>query len=298
MRKPILVIIGLCCTLSSFAQSDHKTLIALGKWYRNFMFRNDPTKEEIRERETNVPDDLKFANEFIVQTCTKKNKLLTDQFLVRPTDKSLKQIYIIRAVDLNFRDSNMVDPQKLIDSLTAKEIPTYELLDNYYDMLFSGVGNKNQPFNLSKVDIKPGALNLKDDTEKAMLFLKCMHLCGTTIWGYMNIPKPANTKEAYAHIKKYPKFNGRPYYQYTDFYFTDFKMEIIKDKGPQSFKAYYLNKYYETLLYHLLSLNKEGASEKEKNDLLLGSILRERNLYQYTEYWETLESIFKTVKME
>ena len=261
------------------------------------MLRNEPTKEEIREIEANVPDDLKFANEFILQTCTKKNKLLTDQFLARPADEVLKQIFIIRAVCHNFRDANP-DPQKLIDSLIAKEIPTYELLDNYFDMLFLSVANKNKPFNLSKIDIKPGALNLKDDTEKAMLFLKCMDFCGTMIWGYMNVPKPANTKEAYAFIKKYPKFNGRPYYQYSDFYFTDFKMEIVKDKGPQSFKAYYLNKYYETLLSHLLSLNKEGASDKEKDDLLLGSILKERNLYQYTEYRETLESIFKAVKKE
>jgi len=165
-------------------------------------------------------------------------------------------------------------------------------------MLFSGVGNKNKPFNLSKVDIKPGTLNLKDDTEKGMLFLKCIHLCGTMIWGYMNIVKPPNTNEAYSYIKRYPKFNGRPYYQYTDFYFADFKMEIIKDKGPQSFKAYYLNKYYETLLSHLICLNKEGRSEKEKNDLLLGSILKEKNLYQFTEYKETLESIFQTGKQE
>jgi len=129
MRKPILIIIGLCCALSSFAQTDYKTLIGLGKWYKNFMFRNDPTKEEIREIETGVPDNLKFVNEFIVQTCITKNKLLTDQFLTRPTDEALKQIFIVRAVDLNFREPNPVDPQKLIDSLMAKEISGYELLD-------------------------------------------------------------------------------------------------------------------------------------------------------------------------
>ena len=39
---------------------------------------------------------------------------------------------------------------KLIDSLSNKDIPNNELVDNYYGMLFTAVGNKNQPFNLSK----------------------------------------------------------------------------------------------------------------------------------------------------
>jgi hypothetical protein len=73
-------------------------------------------------------------------------------------------------------------------------------------------------------------------------------------------------------------------------------MVIVKDHGKESYKGDYLNKYYETLLYHLLCLNKEGASQKEIDDLLLGSILRERSLYSYTEYKETLENLFQKVR--
>lgn len=73
-------------------------------------------------------------------------------------------------------------------------------------------------------------------------------------------------------------------------------MEIVKSNGVESYKSYYLNKYYETLLYHLLCLNVEGASQKEIDDLMLGSILKERSLYPYTKYKETLEGLFKEVK--
>ena len=73
-------------------------------------------------------------------------------------------------------------------------------------------------------------------------------------------------------------------------------MVVIESKGIQSYKEYYLDKYYETLLYHWVCLKKEGASEKEINDLLLGSILKERSLYPYTQYKETLEEIFKEVE--
>jgi len=120
-----------------------------------------------------------------------------------------------------------------------------------------------------------------------------MNFCGTSIWGYMNVVKPANTKEAYNYIKKFPKFNGLPYYQYNDFYFNDFEMVIVRSNGIQSYKSYFIDKYYETLLSHLICLNKEGASEKEKYDLLLGSILKDRSLYKYTKHKETLEMLFK-----
>jgi len=298
MDKLTLTLLGLCFTFLISGQTSNQKLIELGKVYKDFMFRNDPTKEDLKEIRSNVQDNLKIANDFVVQTITKGNKLLTGGYLSRPQDETLKQVYIIRAINLNLREENQVDNNQLIDSLTAKEISGYELIDNYYEMLFIAVANKSQPFNLSKIDIKLKDYNLKDETEKGILFLQCMRFCGSVIWGYMNVVKPPNTQNAYDYIKIFPKFNGRPYYQYTDFYFTDFEMNIIKDKGMQSYKSYYLNKYYETLLSHLLCLNKEGGSEKEKSDLLLGSILKERNLYKYTKYKETLEAIFKEQKQE
>jgi hypothetical protein len=299
MKKTILTLLAICLTFVTFGQvTESQKMIELGKNYKDFMFRNEPTKDILKDIKSDVPDNLKIATEFITQTITTKNKLLSHSFLSRPDDRVLKQIYIIRAINLNFREENQVDNNKLIDSLSSKNISTYELIDNYYGMVFTAVGNKNQPFNFSKIDFKMKDYNFKDDTEKGILFLRCMDYCGKTIWGYMNVVKPANTSKAYDNIKKFPKFNGQTYYKYTDFYFADFEMNIIQDKGIQSYKSYYLDKYYETLIYNLICQNKEGSSEKEKNDLLLGSILKERNLYKYTEYKETLESFFKEQKKE
>ena len=297
MKKLNLSFLSLWIFATSFGQTvTNQKLIELGKTYKDFMFRNEPTKKDLKDLKTGVVDNLKFANDFIVQTISTGNKLLTQNYLTRPDDQSLRLIYIIRAINLNLREENAIDNNNLIDSLTRKEIPSYELVDNYYGMLFTAVGNKNQPFDFSKVDLKLKDYSLKDDTEKGILFLRCLDYCGKTIWGYINVAKPANTQKAYDYIKKYPKVNGRPYYQYTDFYFTDFDMNIIKDKGIQSYKSYYLDKYYEILLSHLIVLNKEGGTEKDKDDLLLGSILKDKNLYKYTKYKETLEEIFKEQK--
>lgn len=299
MKKTALTFLGLCLTVLTFGQTNNNMkLVELGKTYKDFMFRNESNKELFKDIKADVPDNLKTSTDFIVQTITTKNKLLTQQFLSRPGDQTLKQIFIIRAINLNLREENQIDNNKLIDSLTSANIPTYELVDNYYGMLFTAVGNKNQPFDFSKVDFKLKDYKFKDDTEKGIFFLRCMRDCNSVIWGYMNVVKPPNTEKAYYNIKKYPKFNGQTYYQYTDFYFTDFEMNIIKDKGIQSYKSYYLDKYYETLLFHLICLNKENGSEKEKNDLLLGSILKNNNLYKYTKYKNDLEEIFKEQKID
>jgi hypothetical protein len=291
--KKALTLFAICMTSLSFAQvTEKQKIIELGKIYKDFMFRNEPTKDVLVDINSEIPENLKVTAEFIGQSITTKNKLLSQQFLIRPDDNVLMQIYLVRAVNLNLREENQVDNNKLVDSLTSKGIPTYELVDNYYKMLFTAVGNKNQPFDLSKTDFRMKDYQFKDDTEKGIMFLECMDYCGKTIWGYMNVVKPANTSKAMDNIKKFPKFDGRPYYQYNDFYFKDFEMKIVKDQGIQSYKSYYLDKYYEALLSHLISLNKEGGSEKEKNDLLLGSILKERNLYKFTKHKETLEEIF------
>lgn len=295
MKKFLLMSLFCGMVLGLYGQDNHQQMIFLAQTYSNYMFRNQPTKEVFKELKAMADPDMAATVDFITQTITTKNKILTTRYLTRPDDRILKQIYIIRAISLNQNEKTPVDNDSLIDSLTRADIPVYELVDNYYEMVFMAVGNKNQPFNLSKMNFKMNDYQLKDDTERGILFLKCMRLCGTTIWGYMNIAKPMNTAEAYKYIKKFPKFNGQPYYQYTDFSFDDFEMVIIKDNGKESYKRYYLDKYYETILYHLICLRKEGGTQKEIHDLMLGSILSKRSLYSYTRYKDTLESMFEEI---
>lgn len=299
MKKTAITLIAICLTLSTFGQvADQQKMIELGKTYKEFMFRNEPPKAVLKEIKSDVPENLKAATAFILESITTKNKILTQPFLSRPDDKVLKQIYIIREIHEHLATENQIDNQKLIDSLTMKDIPAYELVDNYYGMLFTAVGNKNQPLDLSKSDLKLNDYNLKDDTEKGILVLRAVSFCGKTIWGFMNVAKPANTLKALEQIKRFPKINGRPYFQYTDFYFADFEMNIVKGQGMQSYKSYYLNNTYETLLSHLICLSKEGGSNEEINDLLLGSILKERNLYPFTKYKDVLEDLFEVQKRD
>jgi len=297
MKHTAFALIALLFAAASYGQSaNHAKRIELAKAYHNFMFSNEPSKQVLKELRTNVPKELTASADFITQTILTDSKVLTKPYLTLPDDATLKHLYIIREVNYNMHEEEPGDNNTIIDSLDKATIPHYELVDAYYSLLFTAVSNKLQPFDLSKFDFNTNTLNLKDDTEKGIFYLSCMRLCGTSIWGYMNIPKPANTKEANNYIKKFPKFNGQPYYQYTDFNFPDFTMEIEDDKGPESYKAYHINKLYETLIYHIIAMGEQGASEEEKQKVLLGSVLRMNKYYKYTSYKDLLEQTFQEVK--
>lgn len=297
MQKAVLTLVTICLSAFSFGQvAENEKLIELGKAYKNFMFVNEPPKNLSNNLQANLPQELQFAANFIIQTISTGNDLLNNKYLTLPDNSTLKSIYIINAINYNLRQETPIDNVKLIDSLKAFNIPRNELIDNYYSLLFISVGNKNKPFNYSKVDFALNQYNLVNDTERGIFVLECMSNCGSQIWGYMNIVKPPNTKKAFDYIKKFPKFNGMQYYQYTDFNFPDFEMVITTDEGKQSYKSFYIDKFYEVLLSHLICLNEEKVKEKEINDFLLGSILKEKHLYKYSKNKETLESLFKEVK--
>ncbi len=299
MTRQTLLFFLLLLAHSGIGQTpENDKIIELAKAYKDFMFRNDATKEILKDIKKDVPGNLTAAAAFIVQTISKNNKLLNKDYLMLPDSGTIKTIYIIRAINLNLREESQIDNLNLIESLKTQDIPRLELIDNYYGMLFTAVGNKNAEFDLSKENFDLKEFNLRNETEKGIFFLQCMRLCGAVIWGYMNVVKPPNTKKAHEYIKKFPRFNGQPYFQYTDMYFPDFQMVIIKKDGAQSYKSYYLDKYYELLVNHLICLSKEGASEKEQYDLVLGSILKESNLYKYTKLKPTLEEILKAQKQE
>ena len=113
-------------TLSLFAQEvSHSQILFLAKTYHNFMFRNEPTKDVMMELRGISDPALVSSADFIAQTITSKNKILTTPYLKRPDNQTLKQIYIIRAVNLNLSEKEPLDNDYLIDSLQNAEIPVY-----------------------------------------------------------------------------------------------------------------------------------------------------------------------------
>lgn len=296
MRKLLFTLIVTLNISAVKAGNINAEIVELAKIYRNFMFRNSPVESTFKQLDNIETEELSGSVLFIEEAITTGNSLTTKKFLTPPDEGTLLNLYIIRRVNWNLREKSPKDNVEVIKKLQSKELTRYILLDSYYDMLFSGVANKNQPFDLSTTNFELFDYELTDETEKGIFFLKAMDFCGTTIWGYMNIVNPPNYKKALEYIKKYPKFNGRPYFQYLDFGFSDFELQIEKDKDEESFKAYYINKYYDTLLSHMACLSQKKKQKQAKEDLALGSILKEKNYYEYSKKKKALESIFKTME--
>ena len=270
-------------------------LIELGKAYRQFMFRNNPPSEFLQKLDIFENSELSFPAKFIKETITPNNSILTEPFLKRPSDKDLKYIYIIENINYNIRKEKPKDNNELINDFLKKDIPPQVLVDDYYSMLITSFGNKNQPFDMSKVNFDINSYGL-DNTEKSIFFLEIMKQCGTQIWGYMNVVKPPNYSLALEYINKFPKFNSLPYYQFLDLNFPDFKTNITSDSKTQSFKEYYIDKYYETLLNHLACLRETNQGKDKIYDLMLGSLLKEQNYYKYSKNENQLKDLFKEYK--
>ena len=97
---------------------------------------------------------------------------------------------------------------------------------------------------MSKTNFEIDSFGFNNKEEKAIFFLVAMERFGADIWGYMNIPIPTDYKNALGIINRYPKFNGEVYYKYQNFNFKDFKLTIDIRRLKESFKDYYLDKYF------------------------------------------------------
>lgn len=293
MKNILSITIGLFLYVNAYSHDilNKNHIIELGKHYSRFMFANDASKDLIKNLGKDYDDNLANSVLFVKEVTKSNNKILSDKFLTLPDTNTLRVIYIIDALHQNPHLENPLDPTQVVDSLIDVDVPYHFLVDQYYQTIFTAVGNKNKPFDMSKVNFKMSEYKLNDE-QKAIFYLRCMDACGSQIYGYMNIVNPPNTKTALEYINKFPKFDGLDYYQFTDLYFDDFQMEIFNDKGPQSYKSYFINKLFETLLNHAVCLSKEG-NQQAVQDFLISSSLKDETLWKFTELQEVLKSIYK-----
>lgn len=294
--KKNLIIIAAFCFISNIgtinAQDINAKIIELGEVYNRYKYLEHIPKSESEVIDSNSNSELQKTVDFIVQATSRNNKLMEPEYLSLPDDSTLKYISIVKAVSDNIKYKNFENNKVLVDSLVKSQTTRYEEIDAYYEILFTSVGNKDKSGKYTKYDFTLEKYNLKDETEKGIFFLKCMDKCGQAIYDYIHVDKPANSKMAYRCIQKFPTFNGQPYYRYTSFSFPDFKIYVSKKDGLRSYKTFYMTKYYNTLLNHLICLNKQIGTGNEEKNLCLYSILKDKSLYVYSEKNAVLSNMF------
>jgi len=295
--KLILAVILICQSIYGQDDSYKKELVEITKIYRNFHFRSEPPESVFQQLNSYSSKDLASSRDFIAELIKSNNQIATKKYLAKPDTVTLKSLYIIRGVNWNMHDADGKDNFAVIDSLMNEKTNYYELLSCYYGMLFTAVGNKNRPFDMSSTNFTLWDYNLENDTEKGIFFLESMETFGSLIWGYMNIPKPPNYKKALEFIELYPTYNSQAYYKYLDLNFPDFKVTTDKNKPKKSFKKHYLNKFMNTIIYHssCLSQKKRKKDKEKRYEVLLSSIVKNKSYWKYSDTPKVFEQIFNKV---
>lgn len=150
----ILLAIAILPTFSIGQTINKEQVVELGEFYSNYMFLSSPSKSVIKAFGEDFSEEMKTVVEFVKELTKTKNDLLTDDFLVLPDTSTLLIVYAVDAMYQNRRSKTEVNQSELVESVINGDIPYNELVDEYYQTLFSSVSNKNKPFNLSKVNFE------------------------------------------------------------------------------------------------------------------------------------------------
>lgn len=295
MKIKTIIYLLLISQIATAQENFKEEITFLAKTYHEYHFSN-PSEEVFIELKSIKSTQLNITKVFIEELIQPKNEIASTKYLTKPDSTTLRNLYIIRALNYNMYEDEPQNSNHLLDSLLNNINNYHELISCYYGMLFTAISNKNRPLKMSKYNFTLNEYELENDVEKGIFFLESMEMFGTLIWGYINIPKPPNFEKALEIIENYPKYNGSHYYEYLDLDFDDFLLRVDKTKPKESFKRYYLNKYMNCVMSHSLCLVQNKETKKEALEVLFKSILANENYWKYSETPEIFEAVFKQIR--
>jgi hypothetical protein len=293
MRKILLLLVlnaitGFCA--SAQEATVEGSIVELARIYKKFCYRNAPSSETYTQLKALKNPQLKASVEFIRQAVTENNNLNSKNFLACPDTATLKYLHAIRETSIRLGEEDS-DNLEIARQAVNSNPSVFEMVDAYYYMLFSSLLYKNGSFNWSKVNFQLDKYRLPDEGQKGIFVLQLVNACSKAL-GEMVSADSVNHEQVYNAIQKFPKINGQAYFKYTDFNFPDFEKTIVQE--PQSYKSYYLDRYYTLLLRHLDCIENCTTlpnAAKEKEELIMTSILNEGAYYKYSQDAQALKKI-------
>jgi len=211
--KQIFTILFLSITLLSFGQekTDFDNLVKLGEIYsKNVNATGDEFKKEVDKLRT---PELNHIIDALIAVGEGDKKLLTKEFLSKPSDHELKYWYVLREIHYNNQSKNSEPrPNEEIAKETLEtEIDSRWLLDNYYYRIRGGIAKMFNDKNLSKYNIDLNNYGLENETEKAILFFA---ISNSLTQRFRVLQMMKNYDKLLEFADKLPTFNGKPYYVY------------------------------------------------------------------------------------
>ena len=285
------IVVGLAFgSVSAFGQglNDVQEVVALAKFYRtNHGISGSEDASLIAKYQ-----GTKFEHvaSFIQEAAKSNNRIIEREYLACPDSVTLKIFHTIIRVNFNMYEADPKENTDVAEAYLKKRVSRYEQIQEYYSSLFISVINKDRPFDYSKRNWDLDSLGFRDEKEKSVFFLVFIDELGSQLSSYLNASRGPNWNGIEEYAPLLPEINGKPYYQFDEFYFKDFKMNIYKQ--DRYFKEYYLPLFYDVLVAHLLMLEQKKRLNTEINDLLLTSILSKKQYYSYCKRMDEIESHF------
>ena len=148
-----------------------KEVVSLAGIFLTYMNKGVVEKENVaKELSAYNQPELDFLKSFVNNTCTQSENLLTDKFLKRPDNETLKNIYALRHVTWNSMSVTGVS-EAVLDTFDFNTVSEADLLTAYYRIIFESLTrNRTNIVDYSKYNIDINKLGLKNDQEKAIVF--------------------------------------------------------------------------------------------------------------------------------
>ncbi|AUC16544.1 hypothetical protein BTO06_15920 [Tenacibaculum sp. SZ-18] len=262
----------------SFGQekADFDNLVKLGEIYsKNVNATGDEFKKEAEKLRT---PELNHIIDALIAIGEGDKKLLTKEFLSKPSEKELKYWYVLREIHYN-NQSEKSEPrpsEEIAKETLETEIDSRWLLDNYYYRIRGGIAKMFNDKNLSKYNIDLNNYGLENETEKAILFFA---ITNSLTQRFRVLQMMKNYDKLLEFVDKLPTFNRKPYYEYTSFDFEDF--EWIGYEKTESYKDRHLGSLFLALNGHFSALAEKEKTDEMRN-LYFNSILFIAEYFKYS----------------
>ena len=273
------------------SDKDFKNLVALSELYTH---NNMCTGERFAKTADSLRTPLlnNMVNSLIA-TGRQDTSVLAKRFLYRPDNNELKLWYVLREIHYNHSDTAK---KQLPDTTVAKKILSENiderwLLDNYYYRAYSGVAMLFNTADLSNYNFNLDSLGLKNRTEKDIFYFNMMDALAVgrfRVLGYLK-----KQDKIISLSQKLPKFNGKPYFYFTDLDFPDF--EWIGYDKKESYKQKNIGNIINTLLLQFMASANEG-NKYNARDVYFNSILHIPEYFKYSTQKDDLQKLYDQSK--
>lgn len=279
----VIALLLLAATATSAWSQDSDQLRLLANAFGTYYSKVEAPEEVLKQLD--AAGTHPEATAFIKECIRKKGKVLQPIYLQRPTEKVLRDLWLVRQLDLESNTGREPrHPLRVLDSLNTVQPDYYNLVLDYYLMLFGKATNQYSLKKFRKMNFNLNELGL-DQMEQEIFFLSCMYyLRRRHFLDYDYLPSEIIPwKEIYQRTQYLPKFNGLPYFTFTGFIGEDRLVQIFSDVPyPTSFYHTFLDAYYDLLVKHILSIYINNESKQEFFDLRTYSWLNAPTYFKYS----------------